>query len=124
MAGDYTTYIGDEFPYQVAALTVDAAGNTYLTGSRAIVPYNTTTGAPALTDVFVTKLDSSGNVVQTFTLSGKNSDQGNAIAVDSSGNIWVAGVTGSPEFPVHNPLQATLGFVNSFPSAPQALRAS
>jgi uncharacterized protein (TIGR03437 family) len=103
VAADYTTYIGDEFPYQVTALTTDSAGNTYLTGSRVIVQGST---LPEPTDVFITKLDTSGNIVQTFTLSGKFSDQGNGIAVDSSGNIWVAGVTNSPDFPVRNPLQA------------------
>ena len=93
-----TTYIGDQFPYQVTALTTDAAGNTYVTGARAI--------ARNLSDVFITKLDGSGNILQTFTLSGKYADQGNGIAVDAAGNIWVAGVTTSPDFPTHNPLQA------------------
>jgi uncharacterized protein (TIGR03437 family) len=93
------SYIGDQFPYQVTALTTDAAGNTYVTGARAV--------AQNLTDVFVTKLDPSGNILQTFTLGGKYADQANGIAVDSAGNIWVAGVTTSPDFPIHNPLQAT-----------------
>lgn len=94
-----TTYIGDQFPYQVAALTTDAADNTYVTGARTI--------AQNLTDVFITKLDSSGNILQTFTLSGKYADRGNGIAVDPAGNIWVAGVTTSPDFPLHKPLQPT-----------------
>ena len=92
------TYIGDQFPYQVTALTTDAAGNTYITGDRVI--------GQTLTDVFVTKLDPAGNILQTFTLSGKFADKANGIAVDRAGNIWLAGVTTSPDFPTHNPLQA------------------
>ncbi len=92
------TYIGDQFPYQVTALTTDAAGNTYLTGARAV--------SQNLTDVFITKLDAAGNILQTFTLGGKFADKANGIAVDSAGNIWVAGVTTSPDFPIRNPLQA------------------
>ena len=93
------TYIGDQFPYQVTALTTDAAGNTYLTGARAV--------SQNLTDVFITKLDAAGNILQTFTLGGKFADKANGIAVDSAGNIWVAGVTTSPDFPIHKPLQPT-----------------
>lgn len=107
-ATGYTTYISGTFPEQVNAMAVDSGGNTYLTGARTIVPNNATTGAAALTDVFVTKLDVSGNLVATFTLSGKGSDQGNGIAVDSAGNIWVTGTTTSPDFPLLNPLQSSI----------------
>ncbi len=106
-ARDYSTYIGDPFTYRVNALAMDSAGNTYLTGGRAVIPPTQTSGA--LTDVFVTRLDSAGNIAQTFILSGKRSDQGNGIAVDGAGNIWVAGTTTSPDFPLHNPLQASAG---------------
>ncbi|MBV8906198.1 MAG: SBBP repeat-containing protein, partial [Acidobacteriia bacterium] len=32
-ASDYATYIGDAYKYQVTAITTDASGNTYVTGS-------------------------------------------------------------------------------------------
>ncbi|PYT10401.1 MAG: hypothetical protein DMG59_28850 [Acidobacteria bacterium] len=87
---DYTTYIGDSFSHHVAAITTDGNGNTYVTGSRAVTS--------SLTDVFVSKIDLSGNVTLVATLSGKGSDEAHAIALDPSGNIYVAGSTTSPDF--------------------------
>jgi uncharacterized protein (TIGR03437 family) len=101
---DYATYIGDTYSYHVAALATDAAGNTYLTGSRTIVA-----GQPPLTDVFVSKVDPSGNVSLLATLSGKATDAGESIAIDASGNIYIAGNTNSPDFPLHLPLQSVIG---------------
>jgi hypothetical protein len=56
---DYTTYIGDQYVYQTTALTADATGNTYITGSRilaASIAGNYGSRGP-LSDVFVIKLD-------------------------------------------------------------------
>jgi uncharacterized protein (TIGR03437 family) len=107
-ATDYTTYIGDANPYQVAAMTTDANGVTYITGSRVIVgpPPD---GTRAITDVFVGKLDPSGNFSLLATLSGKGSDQASGIALDTSGNIFVVGSTTSTDFPLHHPLQSIGG---------------
>jgi hypothetical protein len=88
---DFTTYIGDSNPYAVAAITTDSAGNTYVTGSR----YIQSAPAQSEDDVFVTKLDATGNIVFTTTFGGKGSDEGNAIAVDPTGNIWIGGTTSS-----------------------------
>jgi uncharacterized protein (TIGR03437 family) len=98
---DFTTYIGDANQYQVAAITTDSAGNTYVTGSQ-VIP---TASSAAQDDVFVTKLDVTGNIVFTITFGGKANDNGNAIALDPSGNIWVGGMTTSADFPLHDALQ-------------------
>jgi hypothetical protein len=50
-------------------------------------------------DIFVAKYDSNGALVWARNTVGPNTinnDQGFAIAVDSSGNSWVTGVTGTP----------------------------
>ena len=45
--------------------------------------------------------------IAAFPGSGQNSIQ--ALATDATGNIYVAGTTGSPDFPVHNAAQAQFG---------------
>ena len=102
---DFTTYIGDQNQYQVAAITTDSAGNTYVTGGRVI---QSEEGNPS-NDVFVTKLDANGSIVFTTTFGGKGNDQSAAIAVDPAGNIWVGGTTTSDNFPLHDALQTTPG---------------
>src|SRR5579871_3506709 len=105
LAADYTVYIGDSNEYRVAAITTDTAGNTYVTGSRLISVTGLSTGASSLSDVFVKKLDPSGTILFTATISGKASDQAAAIALDASGNIYVGGSTSSKNFPIRNALQ-------------------
>src|ERR1700730_13832069 len=98
IAGDFTTSLGDTYPYMISGITTDSAGNTYVVGSRAlggayfaiIGLFGGTggiTGFPTATisggsDVFVTKLDPNGQVLFTDTFAGKGVDQGIAIALD------------------------------------------
>src|SRR4029077_6600283 len=89
----------------VRAIATDAMGNTYITGSRTIAAF--LPGAASTTDIFVSKLDASGNLTLLATLSGKGSDQANGIAVDTQGNIFIVGTTTSSDFPLHHPLQYT-----------------
>lgn len=42
-------------------------------------------------------------------LGGNSSDQGNSLAVDHSGNVFIAGTTYSPNFPVKNAFQSSYG---------------
>ncbi len=113
-AADFTTYIGDTNDYRVARVIADAAGNTYVAGSR-------------LGGAFAMKLDGAGKIVLFATVSGKGLDQANDLAVDAAGNIYLAGATSSALLPVRNPLQATPGpgFLVKFnPDATQILYAT
>ena len=104
-AGQFTTALGDSYPYVISAITTDSAGNTYIVGSRQLVTagtvtLNSSTNLGAGTDVFVSKLDPSGTLLFTDTFAGKGVDTGIAIALDPSGNIYIGGTTTSPDFPL------------------------
>ena len=102
---DWSTYLGgtgDEIAYGIAA---DSSGNCYVvsaTGSStlsfidggALQPSSNGNG-----DAFVVKIDSSGAKVYATFLGGSGGDGGLSIVADGSGNAWVAGVTGSTDFP-------------------------
>ncbi|MDE3178757.1 MAG: choice-of-anchor D domain-containing protein, partial [Acidobacteriota bacterium] len=61
------------------------------------------------TDAFVLKLNPAGSqaLYSTF-LGGTANDQGNGIAVDGSGNAYVAGSTSSADFPLQSPIQTSI----------------
>ncbi len=118
IAGEFTTSLGDANPYTISAIATDSAGNTYVVGSRALagIPYTIALignfsgfpnpfASPVASDVFVAKLDPTGKVLFTDTFAGKGVDTGSAIAVDPTGNIYIAGTTTSPDFPLSKALQ-------------------
>jgi hypothetical protein len=74
-------------------MTVDASGNVYLSGASSATwgsPVRTHTG-DGERDAFVAKLDSAGNVLWITFLGGPGDDHGKGIAVDGSGDVYVAG---------------------------------
>jgi uncharacterized protein (TIGR03437 family) len=118
IAGEFTTSLGDANPYTISAITTDSAGNTYVVGSRALASFASViavigdlppVGNPYFTsgssDIFVTKLDPNGRVLFTDTFAGKGVDTGKAIAVDPTGNIYIAGTTTSSDFPLSKAIQ-------------------
>ncbi|MDP6976557.1 MAG: hypothetical protein QF575_08335, partial [Acidimicrobiales bacterium] len=82
-------------------IAVDASGNVYVTGifdEDDTVDFDPGSGTTAFTaddtdDVFGVKLDSSGNLVwaRQFESVGTYNPEGNAVAVDGSGNVYFAG---------------------------------
>lgn len=94
------------------AIAVDGSGNAYVAGSA-------TAGFPTLSafqavfqggtsDAFALKLNSSGTLLYSTYLGGNGSDIANGIAVDGSGNAYVAGETHSTNFPLSSsPIQST-----------------
>ena len=100
----YSTYLGPSST-AIQALAVDQSGNAYVTGVTSSCSFPTTVGSldpdPSCysgPNVFVSKLSTDGSslVYSTFLpIVGS----GNAIAVDSSGDVYVAGQAG-PGLPV------------------------
>ncbi|HTB11722.1 MAG TPA: SBBP repeat-containing protein [Bryobacteraceae bacterium] len=109
IAGEFTTSIGDTYPYTVSAITTDSAGNTYIVGSRQLGTTGPAIVSPYVSsipqsDVFVTKLDPNGKLLFTDIFAGKGVDTGNAVALDPAGNIYIAGTTTSTDFPLSKAL--------------------
>jgi uncharacterized protein (TIGR03437 family) len=86
------------------ALALDSQGNTYIIGTAGNSGFPTTTGAfqsklSGVSNAFVTKLDSTGNLVFSTLLGGMGSDSATSVRIASDGSILVAGSTNSPDFP-------------------------
>jgi len=115
----YSTFLGGDgldFGYDIA---VDSSGNVYVTGDTTSSNFpikNSYQSANAGgADAFVTKLSppsaSGPSLVYSTYLGGTgNIDRGYGIAVDGSGNAYVAGYTYSMDFPTTaTSFQATFG---------------
>jgi len=89
----WNTFMGSAEYYDYGdGIAVDGSGNVYVTGGSLAtwgLPVNAFGDGPL--DAFVAKLDSSGSLVWNTFMGGRNNDSGDAIAVDGSGNVYVAG---------------------------------
>jgi hypothetical protein len=90
---------------QANDISVDSSGNVYTTGAfQGTADFDPGNGTANLTsagntDIFISKLDSSGNYIWTKQLGGTDYDQANGISVDSSGNVYTTGTfTGRVDF--------------------------
>ena len=90
---------------QPARIAVDANGNTYVAGTD-LRPTPSPYGNGETPDVFLTKLDPSGQQVFTLYFGGDGSDQANGLALDPAGNVYIVGRTNSDNFPRVNAWQA------------------
>ena len=86
----WATYFGTTNSDSGEAVAVDSTGNIYVAGS--------TVSSLGDVNAFVAKLNPSGaSTIYTAVFPGVH-DLGHAIAVDSSGNVYVAGETSSSDF--------------------------
>jgi hypothetical protein len=115
----YSTYLGGSAGDLASGIAVDSSGNAYVTGATSSIDFPTAnpfqgtcdvspppTGTGSCEDAFVAKLNPAGSeLVYSTYLGGSHNDYGEGIAVDSSGNAYVTGVTSSDDFPTANPFQ-------------------
>jgi len=110
----YSTFLGGTGNDFGNGIAVDASGEAYVTGSTQSTnfptanPLQSTYGGGQ--DAFVAKLNAAGSsLVYSTYLGGSGGDMGSGIALDSAGNAYVTGTTGSTNFPTSNPLQSANG---------------
>ncbi len=116
----YATYLGGTGSDEALGIAVDASSSVYVTGQTLSPDFPTENafqphcllGATnrCMGEAFVTKLSSDGSsLVYSTYFGGSGGDSANAIAVDSLGQVYVAGQTLSVDFPLASPLQAAAG---------------
>lgn len=114
---NFSTYFGgsntDNFISN--GITIDSNGNIYMTGytKSSDFPtknaYNSTYGGGvSFGDAFVAKFNSTGYLLFSTYFGGSNDDEGNGIAVDNYGNIYITGATSSSNFPTKNAYQPSI----------------
>lgn len=138
----YSTYLGGAAAEHVTAIALNSSGNAYVTGSTFSVNFPVSGAVQAATggnqDAFVTEFLPGGNGLVFSTYLGGSGgfaglpEQGQAIAVDAAGNIYVAGTTSSSNFPItaSSALQATYaggnldGFITQYAPGGQRINYS
>ena len=100
----YSTLIGANNGTTVVGVAADGSGDMFITGTTYATNYPTVHAFQSqnngTTNIFVTKLNPSGNVILYSTyLGGSAFDNAAAIAVDAGGNAYVTGTATSTNFP-------------------------
>jgi VCBS repeat-containing protein len=106
----FSSYLGGSGDDRGTAIAVDGAGNLFVIGTTfsADFPLQNPLQPTLLgtTDAFVTKISAAGTKVYSTYLGGSGDEGGNAIAVDSAGNAYIVGGTGSADFPIVRAVQS------------------
>jgi hypothetical protein len=110
---EYSTFYGGAETDVIGGIAVNASGNAYVAGttdsfedfptSDNLSPDNGGTTDVHQTDAFAAEINAEGTgYVWSTYLGGTSTDDGRAIAIDDSGNVYVTGFTASEDFPVKN----------------------
>jgi len=111
----YSTFLGGQENDSAVGVAADSSGNAYVTGGTRSTGFPATPNAyqPFVagdTDGYLVKFNATGTALLYATLlGGGGTDRGSGVAIDSSGNAYVDGYTGSMDFPTENAFQNTSG---------------
>jgi hypothetical protein len=107
----YSTYLGGSGEDVSTGIAVSGADNVYVAGQTSSTnfplqnPFQASYGG-GLWDAFVTGFSANGATLSYSTyLGGASDDASVGIAINTAGNIYVAGSTSSTNFPLQSPFQ-------------------
>jgi hypothetical protein len=101
----YSTLLGGNAQSIVNGIVLDSLNDAFVIGQTSATNFPTTPGVvqpkvAGRTDAFVTELNPAGSALLHSTyLGGGNSENGYGVSLDSSGNVYVSGLTCSSNFP-------------------------
>ena len=109
---EWSTYLGGSGDDQAFGVAVDTPGNVYVSGHTTSTDFPVTAGAYQTTcpvnstggcsTAFVSKVDPYGKTLVYSTYLGGSNGLGESaygIALDASNNVYLSGITGSPNYP-------------------------
>src|SRR5579864_6284592 len=113
----YSTFLGPNNAATPQALALDSNNNAYVLASTSSGSFNLVNGLESYgngSDILLSEIDAAGTTQLLATyLGGTGTELPAGIAVDASGNIYVAGSTDSTDFPVTVPTVQNLSGGNS-----------
>jgi uncharacterized protein (TIGR03437 family) len=120
----YSTFLGGSGDETVNGIVADAGGHAYVIGTTNSLDFPVTfdaiqasrgQGSPERDDAFITHFDPLGQkLLWSSYLGGTRNEIGSAITRDAMGELFVAGYTQSPSFPITpGALQKSTGFGTS-----------
>ena len=107
----YSTYLSGSSDDEATGLAVDNSGNVYLSGNTRSPDFPTRNAlqsacpthnqAGTCASAFLTKISPTGDSLMFSTyLGGSGGESSRGLTIDSTGSIYIAGVTSSQDFPV------------------------
>jgi len=100
-----------------SSVAVDASGNAFVAGyfvAPSITFGSTTLISAGSENIFLAKYDAVGNVLWAKSAGGIKNDCATSVAVDASGNIYVAGIFQSPTITFGSTILMNLGVFNIY----------
>lgn len=107
----FSTFLGGSGTDEAHAVAVTPQGRVHVTGVTGSTNFplkNALDSTNQVNEAFVSVFSSTGSLTFSTFLGGSGIEEGNGIAVDAAGLVYVTGRTGSPNFPPALPFQSIL----------------
>lgn len=129
----FSSYVGGSADDSASGIAITTSGDIYLTGTTRSTDFPVAQAIQSTlaggADGFLVKVTSDGMLAAATYLGGSLDDAPQSVAVDRNGEAYIAGQTGSANFPVMNAYQPQLanrvggidGFITHFNAAGTAL---